>query len=267
MSELRTKARALIARYVWGLLEETPGTRGALREERCRCEHDRAEFRVVGPTIEDKVLAITACLTYAISESNVYWQRNAIYFTLNSILFGAVLAFPGQFDGVILPLVGAAGTAFNWHWPHVNRYSKTFAERWREDARTIASSDPFLEEHLAALLKRSRIVGPKGPKPSVVMNNMAAAFRVIWLVVIVVGIWFVLFGTGDKPDQDGKVLRSGPAQIEQNDGVTQDTPQLDSRPEVPDGSIEPQGQRSRVTGSRALSRRQTRRIATERLHW
>lgn len=154
------------------------------------------------PTIEEKILAITLCLNYAINESNVYWQRNAIYFTLNSILFGAVVAFPDQFRGVIMPLLGLLGIAFNWHWPHVNRYSKYFAERWREDARSIALEDDFLRDSLRTLLRKPRIAAPKGPLPSVVMNRLGGAFRLIWAAVLVIGLVQLSSQYADSGEQE-----------------------------------------------------------------
>lgn len=233
--------RGFAGRWLSRLLDET----GEL-DQQCGAldEHvfdpDGASRQIApSPTIEEKILAITVCLNYAISESNVYWQRNAIYFTLNSILFGAIIAFPGQFEGLVLPLVGAVGTAFNWHWPHVNRYSKYFAERWREDARAIAASDPFLEDSMRALLRRSRIPEPEGPRPSVVMNTIAATFRVIWLAVIAVGLGLLLFNALDGSDDGDGDRNPFPAEVEEIEDMSPGTDigPVDARtPSNPDDS-------------------------------
>ncbi len=142
-------------------------------------------------TIDQRISVINTCLSYAIYESNVYWQRNAIYLTINSIIFGAILAFSQKWNSVLFLLIGCFGIFLNWYWVHVNKYSKFFAERWREDARIVAIGNDLLEETFKALLKKPRIKAPSGKKPSQVMNQMSGSFILLWIIITLIGLYLV----------------------------------------------------------------------------
>ena len=142
-------------------------------------------------TVDQRLSIINTCLYYAIYESNVYWQRNAIYLTINSIMLGAIVAFSNNLNSFLFLTVGGFGVFLNWYWLHVNKYSKYFAERWREDARTSAKGNIELAKSYKALLGKSRIECPTGKRPSQVMNQMCASFRILWIIITLIGLYLV----------------------------------------------------------------------------
>lgn len=162
---------------------QKPVTREGTTEETALLVSEGAE-----PNLDQKVQMLSSCLSYAIYEANVYWQRNAIYLTINSFMVGAIAATITDLPIYSVLFFGAFGLYFNWHWVHVNKYSKFLAERWREDARALAGSSPELSKYMKALLKKPRIKSPQGIRPSDVMNRLSGSFRLVWGVVFVYAI-------------------------------------------------------------------------------
>lgn len=143
-------------------------------------------------TNDQRLIAIQTCLSYAIYEANVYWQRNIIYLTINSIMLGILGAFSKNLENVYMLALGCFGVFLNWSWVYVNKYSKFLAEKWREDARAMARESPEISEYMRALVKKPRIEVPPGKKPSQVMNRLSASFRVLWIVVSLYGLYAVI---------------------------------------------------------------------------
>lgn len=139
-------------------------------------------------TDSDALHAIEICLAHASYEANVYWQRNAIYLGLNSLMLGALVALSPSLNPGVITLVGILGVVLSWPWYHVNTYSKYLAERWRTDARAIAADSSSLPTYLRTLVGDPRIPRPKGPVPSVTMNNVARLCRYSWVMVTAVGL-------------------------------------------------------------------------------
>ena len=141
---------------------------------------------------DQKLVAIDICLSYATYEANVYWQRNAIYLTINSIMLGALGAFSKNWNEFLIFAVSCFGIFLNWFWVYVNKYSKFLAERWREDARSMARSSPEISEYMLTLIKKSRIKIPHEKKPSQVMNQLGGSFRILWIIVGLYSLYLIV---------------------------------------------------------------------------
>lgn len=139
-------------------------------------------------SIDAKLNVISTCLTYAIYEANVYWQRNAIYLTINSIMAGGIAALYEDIVPQVLIAFALFGLYLNWNWRHVNEYSKVLAERWREDARQVARSSNAIGSYYRTLVGNSPIEKPSGKRPSRVMNHLSSSFKIIWGIVLVYGV-------------------------------------------------------------------------------
>jgi hypothetical protein len=138
-------------------------------------------------SIDAKLSVISTCLTYATYEANVYWQRNAIYLTINSIMAGGIAALYEDIVPPVLIAFALFGLYLNWNWRHVNEYSKVLAERWREDARQVARSSDAISAYFRTLVGNSPIDKPSGKRPSRVMNQLSSSFKIIWGVVLIYG--------------------------------------------------------------------------------
>lgn len=138
---------------------------------------------------DQKLSAINICLSYATYEANVYWQRNAIYLTINSIMLGAMGAFSKNWNEFFIFAVSCFGIFLNWFWVYVNKYSKFLAERWREDARAMARNSPEISEYMRTLIKKPRIKIPYEKRPSEVMNQLSGSFRILWIIVALYSLY------------------------------------------------------------------------------
>ena len=143
-------------------------------------------------SIENKLSIISTCLSYSVYESNVYWQRNAIYVTINSVVFGLIAAKIEDTSNFALLVVCLFGVYFNFYWHHVNKYSKFFAGRWRQDAAKIIENDQVLKNCFLSLLDKQEVLRPKGFLPSQVMNNLALFFKYIWILGLVIVVLDIL---------------------------------------------------------------------------
>ena len=143
--------------------------------------------------LDHKLQMISDCLAYGTYEANVYWQRNAIYLAINGLLVGAVVTVFDRLSPLMIASVSLFGVYLNWYWPHVNQYSKALAEKWRADARAIASSTPEIAVHMKALVRQPRVTPPGGKRPSAVMNELSASFRLIWTGGVALGavLWLL----------------------------------------------------------------------------
>lgn len=143
-------------------------------------------------TIDQKLRAIQACLSYAVYEANVYWRRNAIYLTINSIMLGVIGTSFKSMNTFLILALSFFGVYLNWSWVYVNRYSKFLAERWREDARALAADSQEISNYMRALLRHPRIQIPPGKKPSQVMNQLGGSFRILWILLTLYSLYVVL---------------------------------------------------------------------------
>lgn len=170
---------------------------------RAAIERLRADPAGIMPiTREERLLAIQTCLNSAIYEAQVYWQRNGLYMAVNSLLMGALFVTYESWSPTILLAFGIAGSLLNWHWPHVNSFSKYFAERWREDARALIRDDASLAEYIRAPFAHARVASPTGLRPSSAMNRLAHILRTGWIVLGCVA--FAMAAVRELPDNSDR---------------------------------------------------------------
>lgn len=139
--------------------------------------------------VSEKISAIDTLMNYASAESQMYWQRNSVFITINSAMIGLYVAVKGNFHPIVVIGMGLFGQLLSYAWIRVMIYGKFFAEKWREDARYIARTDESLIEAYSALLNRPRVERPSYAKPSVVMRRLGFAFQVLWGIVMCVGLY------------------------------------------------------------------------------
>lgn len=84
--------------------------------------------------------------------------------------------------------LGLFGVVLNISWLRLTDYGKFLAEKWREDAREIARTDPAVSAAFRALLKNPRIAEPSGAKPSKVIKNLVVIFFLLWELLLMFGI-------------------------------------------------------------------------------
>lgn len=138
--------------------------------------------------VDHKISLITILLSYAAYEGQVYWQWNTLFVTINSAMMGLFVAVFDRLAPIIIVLLSVFGVAISLAWRRVLIYGKFLAEKWREDARAVAYSDPVLRDTFRALLKAPRIPAPAKTKPSQVTKSLAICFQVLWTAIGIYGV-------------------------------------------------------------------------------
>ena len=139
-------------------------------------------------TVDAKLNIISTCLAYATYEYNVYWQRNAIYLTINSTMAGIIAAFYAKIVPLVFILFAIFGLYLNWQWQHLNKYNMKLAVLWKNDARRVARSNDAIKAFYRVLVGGPDVQRPDGERPTQVMNRLSSSFKIIWILILVDGI-------------------------------------------------------------------------------
>ena len=166
---------------------------------------DATESETKDLTTDAKLNIISTCLTYAEYEYNVYWQRNALYLTINATMAGGIAVLYENIVPFVLVAFASFGLFLNWHWGYLNRYSKFLAAQWREDAREVAKSSKAISAYYRMLVDTSPRERPGNERPSQVLNRLSSVFKIIWAVILICG-FFMAFLNFIEMDQDGELL-------------------------------------------------------------
>jgi len=143
-------------------------------------------------SIDNKISIVSSLLTYASSESNIYWSRNTVFFAINSAVIGYIIANLTSINPYILLIISLIGLVLNRVWLLIMKYGKYLAEKWREDAREIIKSDSRLIFSYSSLLGNPRITKPNNLAPSRVMRALAISFQFLWIILIIYSGYYIV---------------------------------------------------------------------------
>lgn len=142
----------------------------------------------------DRLKLIELMLHHMTIEGERFWQRNGVFITITTGLFGLYAVKGQDFSGAFHIVYGFIGLIIGIGWRHTIIASNFYAERWRLDAREYISRFPELADIMRTAMGRPRIESPKGPKSSKIMIRFAVLSSFFWLGTMGWGVYLITSG-------------------------------------------------------------------------
>jgi hypothetical protein len=153
-----------------------------------RCSTE-GEYPGNQPYAQDgRIESIQLMLHFMDREGERYWQRNAVFVSIITALFGLFIIKLSEFGPIQFLFLGMFGVIASRAWVEVLDISKFYAERWRQDACAYVKSHSDLASVFHTVCGEPLIERPSGPGSSAVMKRLARLSQVTWFAVIAYGV-------------------------------------------------------------------------------
>lgn len=202
--------------------ETESSTDGAKPEDKAREPLTRNEIVGTELEVDRRVTLIQLMLDQMTVEGERFWQRNNVFITIVTGLFGLYAIKFDDFFGAAHIVYGVVGLVIAIGWRHTIIASNYYAERWRVDAREYIKTQSDLVDVLRCAAGNPRVVEPKGPKSSAVMIRFAVLSAWMWGAAILWGaaqMLFVPWPTNDAAEsavclrvEDGRAVEQIPCE-------------------------------------------------------
>jgi hypothetical protein len=136
---------------------------------------------------DGRIEAVNLMLFFMDREGERYWQRNAVFVSIITALYGVFLLKLGEFSSFQCIIVGLFGVVTSKAWLEVLSISKFYAERWRQDACAYVKSHSDLSDILHTVCGEPLVDRPSGPGSSAVMKRLARISEATWYCVLLYG--------------------------------------------------------------------------------
>lgn len=137
---------------------------------------------------DGRIETVQLMLFFMDREGERYWQRNAVFVSIITALYGLFLLKISEFSAFQCITVGLFGVVISRAWLEVLSISKFYAERWRQDACAYVKSHADLADVLHTVCGEPLVDRPAGPGSSAVMKGLARISQLTWYSVLAYGV-------------------------------------------------------------------------------